>query len=342
MFKGRTAGATAALAVILIATGCSSTTHSTRQPARSSPTTDVTVSGCTTNSGVVPAVPLIPVDSGAGPVDTAPICIDGQGPYRFVVDTSSARSAVRDRVAAQLHLPAAPNSLQKLAVGCSSTDRQVTPSSMSLGPVALSSQPLAVLATSDFGSARIDGVLGGDILSRFGAVRLDYRSRLLTPLAPEGRAPSYSSILKGNPGEPPPPLLVHGTGAKQVILTVSKSSQAASISLTASFHNLGAYPFIVNTGSPRSSIASDLVKSLGLPAAGNGVASPGLGCRAERLVESGTWSIGQLSLPAERLVSSSGQFLQPGVGGAIGSDLLSSYGSVVIDYRTGLLWLGAG
>ena len=102
-------------------------------------------------------------------------------------------------------------------------------------------------------------------------------------------------------------------------------------------------PFVVDSGSSVSSTTSSLAASEHLQNTGT-VTAANVGCgQVVDKVQSGHWSASSVSLPPQALASitETADQLQ-GAKGALGSDVLSSYGSIVVDYRTALLWLGAG
>lgn len=302
------------------------------------------LSGCSASAGT-PAVPLTLSHVDGGTIPFVPVCVDGHGPYLFVLDTGAATSIVDTQLADALHLPTASSTPTSAGVGCVGTDRRVAIQSWLVGSVALDGQAVLEADIPGFGLSRSPaGVLGSDVLSRFGAVRIDYRSKLLTVLAPEGSPPTYTSILRATiPLQTPPPLLVHRT-PRPVFLTVLKSPAHVLATTTTEFGTHPSSAFLIDTGAGISSVEPSSARALGLPAVGSGVTSANIGCAGSAdQVRSGQWSIGAVDLEARSLAKVAlAETRQEGVTGAIGSDVLSSYGSVVIDYRTAILWLAAG
>jgi len=101
------------------------------------------------------------------------------------------------------------------------------------------------------------------------------------------------------------------------------------------------FPFLIDTGASKSLVTPAIVRRLHLKTVGKphkfcGVAA----CTTARKVRLSRWSIGGVALPAVTAVSSP----LAGTGGAgaglLGSDVLSKFGSVTIDYKDGLLTLG--
>jgi hypothetical protein len=120
----------------------------------------------------------------------------------------------------------------------------------------------------------------------------------------------------------------------------------------------GPYPFAVDTGASRSLIAAGLASRLKLPEVGSaGVISGITGSSRAVNVRIGNWRAGSISLPPTLLAamesssSSTSKSAPPsppstkksggvqGPIGLLGSDVLSRYGKVAIDYDKGLLIL---
>lgn len=302
------------------------------------------LSGCSPSAGT-PSVPLTLSHVDGATIPFVPVCVDDHGPYLFVLDTGAATSVVDTQLAEALHLPAASSTPTSGGVGCVATDRRVVIQSWLVGSVALSGQAVLEGDIPGFGrSGSPVGVLGSDVLSRFGAVRVDYRSKLLTVLAPEGSPPTHATILRATiPLQAPPPLLVHRT-PRPVFLTVLKTPTDVLATTATVFGNHASASFLIDTGAGISSVEPSAARGLGLAEAGSAVSSVNIGCTGPvDQVRSGQWSIGAVGLDVRNLAKVAlAEDRQEGVTGAIGSDVLSGYGSIVIDYRTAILWLAAG
>jgi hypothetical protein len=273
------------------------------------------------------------------------VCIEGHGPYRFLLDTGAGSSLVDSRLVGQLHLPEVDPTALAVDVGCTTTTRRAYLGDWSVGGVPLTPQPVSTADVAGFGGpGEPVGVLGGDVLSRFGAVRIDFRADRLTVLAPEARAATSASILTGELSQPPPPLLVHGTPRAEVSLTVLKTGASALAITQTAFGGGSPSPFLVDTGAAVSTITPAAAHTLHLTGAGRTVRAPDVGCAGSAPdVDSGAWALGPVGIPAQPLVTvTSAATTANGVMGTVGPDVLSRYGSIVLDYRTALLWLGAG
>lgn len=300
--------------------------------------------GCPQLKGT-PPIPLVVSHPSGGTTPFVAVCVEGKGPYLFVLDTGASRSVVDSHLVGSLGLPAVGAAPAPVSVGCISTARQVLVRAWSLGGIALAPQDVLTATIPGFGlSGQPAGVLGGDVLGRFGALRIDYRTKQLTVLAPEAAPPTSATILKASTVAAPPPLLVRTTPRASVLLTVLRSPSAALATAAATFGSgATAYPLTVSTGSPVSAVTSSVAQAAKLPSAASRVDAPAVGCRGSLpTVTSGPWSIGT-PLPTQALASiAPGTGIQRGLEGTVASDVLSGYGSIVLDYRTGVLWLGAG
>jgi predicted aspartyl protease len=99
--------------------------------------------------------------------------------FPFLIDTGATRSLVDVALARKLHLRTVGKPTPVFGVGCASSSRKVRLSGWSVG-----GQPLpnitAVSTVIAFANGRAFGLLGSDVLSRFGAFRLDYAHAELT------------------------------------------------------------------------------------------------------------------------------------------------------------------
>ena len=136
--------------------------------------------GATALGGGAQRIP-IKVTTAEGQVgEVVNVCISGMGPFPFEIDTGSAQSGIDSRLAAQLHLADVGPPLTYDGVGCTGTAQQVMVPSWSLGGVPLAAQPvIADIQPGLGGSGEPVGLLGSDVLNRFGAVRLDLTRRRL-------------------------------------------------------------------------------------------------------------------------------------------------------------------
>jgi predicted aspartyl protease len=89
----------------------------------------------------------------------APVLINGQGPYRLVLDTGASRSAITSRVAERLGVPIMANAVQLRGVTGTSIVSAVKVDTLEFGELQVEGTRLPIVADA-FGGA--DGVLGGE------------------------------------------------------------------------------------------------------------------------------------------------------------------------------------
>jgi predicted aspartyl protease len=106
---------------------------------------------------------------------TVNVTVGGQGPYRFLVDTGSDRSAVSTQMAKQLGFPAG-RPVQMHSVTGKSQVRTAAVRGMNLSNRSLPDINAALL---DASHVRADGILGTDVL-RSSVIRFDFRAGLLS------------------------------------------------------------------------------------------------------------------------------------------------------------------
>lgn len=125
-------------------------------------------------------VPLTVVRQAGETMAFVPVTIQGRGPFSFVLDTGASTSAVDDAVARQLRLPTSGRRRPISGVAGTESVPVVKLTSWKAGAVALGPvDASAISMQSSPGSPRIQGLLGSDVLSRFGHITVDYADRVL-------------------------------------------------------------------------------------------------------------------------------------------------------------------
>jgi predicted aspartyl protease len=89
----------------------------------------------------------------------APVLINGEGPFRMVLDTGASRSAVIPRVAEALKLPVAVNSIRLRGVTGTAVASSIKADTLEVGELMLKGTRMPIV-TDVFGGA--DGVLGAE------------------------------------------------------------------------------------------------------------------------------------------------------------------------------------
>lgn len=127
-----------------------------------------------TGSGQSTAVKILHGGGGAAMI-LVPITIDGHGPYNFALDTGAGITLIDTQLADTLHLPVTGDSGNVAGVGGSQAITPVHVDSWSAGKISL---PAADVASTNLPSFRqnsdVHGLLGSDILSRFGRITINY------------------------------------------------------------------------------------------------------------------------------------------------------------------------
>ena len=111
---------------------------------------------------------------------TVPVTINGQGPFRFMLDTGSNRSAVSSDVASLLALPVVAKAVMVTSTG-SQNQLVVRLDAMAIGTAARAGLPASVIPAVQLKAAMpgIDGIVGQDFMSDFDYT-LDYRKQRLS------------------------------------------------------------------------------------------------------------------------------------------------------------------
>jgi len=298
--------------------------------------------GATSSADGGERVPLT-VSVVAGQVaETVDVCIDNQGPYPFILDTGAGQSTLDAGLAHRLHLASAGAATEFAGVGCTGTARPVSVGSWSLDGVPLSAQQLTAATLPQMGGpGEPVGLLGSDVLSRFGAIRVDFGAGVMVLPGPEGASLAESSPFTGPHGVAPA-ALAQGQSGTTVPLTVTPAPGDVSLSVAVRFGGGTRRDFVVDTGSSQSVVSSGVARVQSL-------ASTDLAQRQSTvcsvitvpLVHSGPWSVPGLTLHPQLIGSTNlGTISLSGTQGLLGSDQLRRYGWVILDYAGGQMVLG--
>jgi hypothetical protein len=121
----------------------------------------------------------VPLDVVEGPEGSTlafvPVMIDGEGPYGFALDTGASTSVVDAAIAEELGLERVGDA-QGVAGVTGATDAiLVQVDRWTTGDVELGARPVLVLDLDGVAEgAGLQGLLGSDVLSEFGAITVDY------------------------------------------------------------------------------------------------------------------------------------------------------------------------
>jgi hypothetical protein len=300
--------------------------------------------GSTALSGGAAQVPIT-VSTVAGQVaELVNVCIAGKGPYPFIIDSGAGESIIDSGLAARLSLKRSGQKSQFEGVGCVGTAQPVAVPAWSVAGVDLSAQVLTAARLPGFGGrGQPVGLLGSDVLSRFGAVRIDFKAQTLTFAGPEGMAKTGApAAVHGPTGPAPSAVLTQGQSGTTVPLTVVLTPGDVSLNVRLRFGQGAVRTFVVDTGSSQSVVASAVARQARL-------ASTNLAQRQltvcstiiAPLVHSGRWALPGQKLYRQLLgVANFGAISAGGTAGLLGSDQLQRFGWVIFDYSGGRLVLG--
>ena len=270
------------------------------------------------------------------------VCLDGHGPFPFIIDSGAAYSVVDTQLADRLHLPKSGAPHRYVGLGCTSSEQPEELVSWSVAGLPLAAQQIATQANPALGGRdEADGLLGADVLSRFGAVRFDFASRTMTVPGVEGPPPAAPRIYSGPLDTPVASTLVSGSTSSVVGLVVAEGPTYAEMGASVDFNGVyGAIEFDVDTGSTQSLVDA----SLGLNLARTNLAVRGdTVCSriTAPLVHSGRWSVGGVELSPLLIASAKlGPVSKAGFNGLLGLDELSHFHSVIFDFVGAKLVLG--
>ncbi len=297
--------------------------------------------GATALGGGTTRVPLT-VSTVAGQVaETVDVCIGAQGPFPFVLDSGAGQTTIDAALAKRLHLASAGPANEFAGVGCTGTARPVAVGSWSLDGVGLAPQQMTAATLPEIGGkGEPMGLVGSDVLARFGAVRIDFAGGALVLPGPEGAPPSAPAPFTGPEGLPPVSL-TQGEGTT-VPLTVTSVPGQVSLSVAVRFADGRRRSFVVDTGSSQSVVATSVARAAGL--AGTALAQrQATVCSVITvpLARTGAWSVPGQPLQRQLIGETDfGSIGLVGIDGLLGSDALTRFGWVVFDYAGGRLVLG--
>jgi Aspartyl protease len=301
--------------------------------------------GCTAATALPGGGTRIPIEVStvAGQVaELVNVCIAGQGPFPFVLDSGAGQSTIDAHLARRLHLPAAGQPEAFAGVNCTGTARPVSVGGWSLEGLDLAPQQLTSATLPQIGGkGEPVGLLGSDVLSRFGAVRIDFAAGDLLLPGPQGQPLPNEASYTGPTGPAPSALLTQG-GGTTVPATVSPLPGDVSVSVRVRFGGGPRRSFVVDTGSSQSVVSTSVARAESLSRTYLAQRQATV-CSVITvpLVHTGPWSVpGQPLYPQLVGNTSFGAISLGGTQGLLGSDQLKRYGWVVLDYAGGRLVLG--
>jgi predicted aspartyl protease len=306
-----------------------------------------TSAGCTGDTLLPGGVQRLPitVSTVAGQVsEMINVCIGNKGPFPFIIDTGAGESVIDAHLAQRLHLKADGPESGIEGVGCTASSHPVRVASWSAAGATLAPQILTAATLPDFGiKGEPVGLLGSDVFSRFGAIRIDFAAHTLTlGTNTEGPAPSDGQEVTGPTGPPPPAALTQGKAGTTVPVTAVLEPGSDAIQVAMTLGHGRSHIFVVDTGSSQSVVSTALAKQHHLSHTNQAQRQTTV-CSTVTVPmdKSGPWSIPGVTLHQQLVdVIAFGPISSNGTAGLLGSDQLKRFGWVVLDYSGGRMILG--
>jgi predicted aspartyl protease len=296
-------------------------------------------SGCdagTTADGVT-TIPIKVFKEGQEVEALVRMCFDGKGPYPMLVDTGAEFSVISTELAKELGLKPVGSPLGVEGAGCTTKARGYELESATVGGVELEGGDVLTVEAPGKGPWAPRGSLGADILSRFGATKIDFKNETLI-LGSEEEGPRFKKVAD------PPPIpgaLLKRKPKLTVPMRVEAGPMGVRQTVKVRVGSTKPQPWLIDTGSSGSVIEPQIVKRAGLKATGTSQESHTY-CSIVTVPEyqARSLSLGPGRLRTQRVASFKGA--ADGEGGILGAYSLWQYGSVVFDWPGGKLLLGVG
>lgn len=296
--------------------------------------------GCDEGATIADGVITIPIEVLRYRDYVEPIiqmCFDGKGPYPMALDTGAAESVITTRLARRLGLKPAGSPFQVRGAGCTISAHPYELEDASVGGIELEGGTVVTVDAPGKGAQGPMGSLGADILSRFGAVKIDFRRETVT-LGAEEEGPWFKQV-KDPP--PVPGALVKSKPELTVPMRVTASRRGVFQTVKVKVGSTKPQPWLVDTGSATSVIEPRVVRAAGLRATGvEPKARTYCSIVTAPEYQAPSLSLGAGKLNPQTVVSFKGAAL--GNAGILSSYSLSRYGSVVFDWPGAEMLLGVG
>jgi hypothetical protein len=296
--------------------------------------------GCDEGATIADGVITIPIEVFRYLDYVEPIiqmCFDGKGPYPMALDTGAAESVITTRLARRLGLKPDGSSFKIRGAGCTTSAHPYELEGASVGGIELEGGTVVTVEAPGKGPQGPMGSLGADVLSRFGAVKIDFGKETVT-LGAEEEGPRFKQVK--NP-PPVPVALVKKEPELTVPMRVQTFRGGVFQTVKVKVGSTKPQPWLVDTGSAASEIEPRVVRAAGLRATGfEPKARTYCSIVTAPEYEAPSLSFVAGKLNPQTIVSFKGAAL--GSAGILSSYSLSLYGSVVFDWPGAKMLLGVG
>ena len=257
-------------------------------------------------------VPVVVQRSRSNVVALAELQIHGK-PYYFVVDTGASVTVIDSSVAVAAKLTTVSTAGQATTLGCKVPIQTVAISNWAIGGQAL---PSSIVPSQkiDFAGKKINnipvaGLLGADLFYLYGTMSLHYTDSKLTL------------------GQPAP------SGTKSFPIHSLETKTGVTIQADVTVHHTHAL-FAVDTGASTTEIDGTVAKAAGLAHVGPAGKIGTVSCTTPtQPVTFDDSSVGSVSLPTVTAVAATAPApTTSGRQGLLGSDILSTFGTVTFDF----------
>ena len=275
---------------------------------------------------------------------TVGVCFGGMGPFTFIVDTGAAATVVDATLAARLHLRPISTS-RVVSFGCTRSLSFATVTDVSVDGLRLDDQVIVVGQVRSPLLPGLMGVLGSDVLGRFGAVRMDFDGGNMIWAGPERDVVSSATgdgrtDLSGRLTAGTTKVFATRTIATSLPVPQHPGDLLSSVQamVPVAVEDQPPEEFLIDTGAIRTFVSPVLAGQAGLAETGSEDGYAGYACPVKISHYSvDSWKLGAFDLAPQ---SVNGNALPPGLSGLLGAGTLARYSPIVVDYRDGDLLMG--
>jgi predicted aspartyl protease len=260
------------------------------------------------------------------------VCINHHGPYPFIVDTGANVTVISSTLAAKLGLRTYGTNLLH-GVGGSAAAKSTTLAQWSMGNVPMHAEQIETLPPSEFAVSRVaDGFIGTDVLSRFGAIEIDYNVDALRLAEPEQ---AFLRVASPSSSSHAPLATTFDPEGAQILGLRIGPGEAPFV--VGHFSNGKSCPLLIDSGAEFSLVSPAGLAKLALRPLHSALAVQGIGSPTDLpAFASGPWSLVAHRLLPEMTMYETRFFQEiPNACGTVGSIALSLLQYVIIDFQDG-------